>query len=287
MLRRDARIRREYLAKKHHDAQHAKLDAQKAAYKRAAHTDDRKPLPTELRKHADALQDAIQLDDLRASTHADRDSEYFDATLADPKLLVTTSHDPSSRLTAFLKEIKLLFPNCERMSRGGHTMARIVETCRADGFTDLLILQEHRGVPDGLVISHMPYGPTAYFGLENVVMRHDIPDVATISEQYPHIILDNLTTTLGKRVGQILKHLLPVPKPESRRVLSFLNRADLISFRHHTFVRRKGEPELAEVGPRFDLKLYQIKLGTIEQQEVENEWVLRPYMNTASKRRAL
>ena len=42
-----------------------------------------------------------------------------------------------------------------------------------------------------------------------------------------------------------------------------------------------------QVGPRFDLRLYQIKLGTIDQEEVENEWVLRPYMNTASKRRAL
>lgn len=27
---------------------------------------------------------------------------------------------------------------------------------------------------DGIVISHMPYGPTAYFGLLNVVTRHDI-----------------------------------------------------------------------------------------------------------------
>ena len=42
-----------------------------------------------------------------------------------------------------------------------------------------------------------------------------------------------------------------------------------------------------QAGPRFDLKLYQIKLGTLEQTEVENEWVLRPYMNTARKRQAL
>ena len=52
------------------------------------------------------------------------------------------------------------------------------ETCRSDNFTDLVILQEHRGIPDGIVVSHMPYGPTAYFGLHNVVMRHDIPQCA-------------------------------------------------------------------------------------------------------------
>jgi U3 small nucleolar ribonucleoprotein protein IMP4 len=78
-----------------------------------------------------------------------------------------------------------------------------------------------------------------------------------------------------------------VPKPESKRVISLINQSDLIAFRHHVYSREKADVHLYEVGPRFDLRLYQIKLGTIDQEEVENEWVLRPYMNTASKRRAL
>ena len=49
----------------------------------------------------------------------------------------------------------------------------------------------------------------------------------------------------------------------------------------------KADVTLLEAGPRFELKLYQIKLGTLDQTEVENEWVLRPYMNSAKKRRAL
>ena len=31
------------------------------------------------------------------------------------------------------------------------------------------MVHEHRGEPDGLVVSHMPYGPTAYFGIFNTV----------------------------------------------------------------------------------------------------------------------
>lgn len=27
---------------------------------------------------------------------------------------------------------------------------------------------------DGMVVCHLPYGPTAYFGLFNTVLRHDI-----------------------------------------------------------------------------------------------------------------
>lgn len=45
----------------------------------------------------------------------------------------------------------------------------IIESCRANDFTDVILVHEHRGVPDGMTISHLPYGPTAYFGLLNVV----------------------------------------------------------------------------------------------------------------------
>lgn len=45
----------------------------------------------------------------------------------------------------------------------------IVETCRSHDFTDVVLVHEHRGVPDGLIISHLPFGPTAYFQLLNVV----------------------------------------------------------------------------------------------------------------------
>jgi U3 small nucleolar ribonucleoprotein protein IMP4 len=44
---------------------------------------------------------------------------------------------------------------------------------------------------------------------------------------------------------------------------------------------------LHEVGPRFEMRLYQIRLGTLDQKEAETEYVLRPYQNTASKRQVL
>jgi len=286
MLRRNTRLRREYLYKKSAEAK----DRATSERKRKVHDalQNGTALPPELRADADALRAEMDLDDVAHETPANNiDSEYVSAGVADPRILLTTSHDPSSKLTQFLKEMKLIIPNCQRMNRGGHTIGEIMETCRADGFTDLVVLQEHRGIPDGLVVSHMPHGPTAYFGLTNVVMRHDIPGCAKVSEAFPHLILHNLTTRIGIRVGTILKHLFPVPKPDSRRVISFINQSDFIAFRHHVYSKEKADVHLHEVGPRFDMKLYQIKLGTIDQVEVENEWVLRPYMNTARKRQAL
>ncbi len=54
---------------------------------------------------------------------------------------------------------------------------------------------------DGIIVCHLPYGPTAYFSLSNVVMRHDIPDVGTMSEAYPHLIFHNFSSRLGERVS--------------------------------------------------------------------------------------
>lgn len=286
MLRRQARQRREYLYQKADAAKACATYDRKRKVKEAV--EQGKALPTELKRDADELRVGAELDNASRSAPSEGiDSEYASAGIVDPRILVTTSHDPSSRLTQFSKEMKLLFPSAQRMNRGGNTVAQIVETCRADGFTDLVVLQEHRGVPDGLVVSHMPYGPTAYFGLHNVVMRHDIPDVTPVSEAYPHLVLHNLSTKLGRRVGIILQHLFPVPKADSRRVVSLINRDDFVSLRHHVYIKEKGVVQLLEAGPRLELRLYQIKLGTIEQTDVDNEWVLRPYQHSTKRRKLM
>ena len=72
----------------------------------------------------------------------------------------------------------------------------------------------------------------------------------------------------------ILKYLFPVPKvylcsqnwgkitfmelmqEDSKRVITFANHDDFISFRHHNFKKVDGgkDIELKEVGPRFQLR---------------------------------
>jgi len=155
--------------------------------------------------------------------------------------------------------------------------------------TDLVLLHEHRGQPDGLIISHLPVGPTLYFGLQNVVLRHDVKEkLQNMPEIYPHLIFHNFNTQLGERVKTVLQHLFPVAKPESKRIITFANQSDVISFRHHTYEKESHkEVGLVELGPRFEMKLYQVSLGLLHQPEASKEWVLRPYMNTATKRHAL
>lgn len=66
-------------------------------------------------------------------------------------------------------------------------ISEIIETCRAHDFTDVVLVHEHRGVPDGLIISHLPFGPTAYFGLLNVVCCFTLT-IAYLSNFVLHVV---------------------------------------------------------------------------------------------------
>jgi len=288
MLRREVRLRKEYLYRKSLEAQQKAIQEKKQKLQYAL--DEGKPIPTELRKEEGELRKLLAYDDSKTAAHdSAQDDEYQLAGVKDPKIMLTTSHDPSSKLKQFAKEFKLILPNSQRLNRGSYVLPQLVSACKANNVTDLIILHEHRGVPDGLIVSHLPFGPTAYFSLSNTVMRHDIPDVGKMSETFPHLVFDNFKSKLGERVRDILKYIFPVPKEDSKRVMTFANRDDYISFRHHTYKLGEGRQiELTEVGPRFEMKLHEIKLGTVDQTtEADVEWKLKPYMNTSLKRKHL
>jgi U3 small nucleolar ribonucleoprotein protein IMP4 len=288
MFRKTIRLRKEYLQRKGLEQQELSKTKKKQSIHRAVETN--RPVPTELRNEEDSLRHEMELEDENTAfpkTHID--DEYADVGLAAPKVLITTSRKPSSRLLQFLKELKIVIPNATRVNRGNYVIEELAELAQTQNFSDLVILHEHRGRPDGLIISHFPSGPTTYFALSNVVLRHDLKTrLDTMSEEYPHLVFHNFQSKVGDRVAQILKALFPVPKLEARRVLSFINKNDFIVFRHHTYEKEDYKTvTLSEIGPRFVMKLYQIKLGTVELEHTQTEWVLRPYMNTAHKRKVL
>uniref|UniRef100_A0A3B4BJ43 Brix domain-containing protein n=1 Tax=Periophthalmus magnuspinnatus TaxID=409849 RepID=A0A3B4BJ43_9GOBI len=274
-LRREARLRKEYLYRKAQEDRLRTIEEKKQKLKGAL--DENRLLPTEVRKDALQLQKLLEYDDEGAegvSSHMD--DEYKWAGVEDPKVMVTTSRDPSSRLKMFAKEVKLMFPGAQRMNRGNHEITSLVRACKANNVTDLVIVHETRGQPDGLVVCHLPFGPTAYFTLYNVVMRHDVPDIGTMSEAYPHLIFHNFTSRLVK--SNVLSPLL----------IHTVNK-NLFYSRHHTYKKTDHKNvELTEVGPRFEMKLYMIKLGTLENESTADvEWRHHAYTHTSKKKRFL
>lgn len=261
--RRNARLRKEYLYRKGLEGKEKLVYEKKRKLRDAL--DAGKTIPTELKGESTSLQKDMEFDDAvskERKTHID--DEYARAGIVDPKIMITTSRDPSRRLAQFVKELRLVFPNSQRINRGNTVVKELVQAAQANDVTDIVVVHEHRGEPDGLIISHMPYGPTAFFNLTNCVLRHDIRDkkLGAMSEAYPHLIFSNFSTGLGLRLQNVLKYLFPVPKADSTRVMTFANRDDTISFRHNVFTKQGHKQiDLAEVGPRFEMKLYQVRFS--------------------------
>ena len=59
-----------------------------------------------------------------------QDDEYRWAGVEDPKIMITTSRDPSSKLKQFAKELRLIFPGAQRLNRGTYEFKQLMEACR-------------------------------------------------------------------------------------------------------------------------------------------------------------
>ncbi|KXJ91067.1 anticodon-binding protein [Microdochium bolleyi] len=295
MIRKQARQRRDYLYRKALLLREAEISEKRAKLRSSLASG--RPLDPTIANDKDLRKD-YAYDESRADRTAaeelDLDDEYSQLSgIVDPRVLVTTSRDPSTRLAAFAKEIRLLLPTGIRLNRGNLILPELTRSAQASGLSDIVLLHEHRGTPTALTVSHFPHGPTASFSLHNVVLRHDIPNSirGTVSESYPHLIFDGFTSRLGQRVVKILKHMFPPRDPLTNknklgsRVVTFKNIDDAIEVRHHVFVRTGYDSiELSEVGPRMTMKLFQIRGGTLENKDGDVEWHLTQYTRTGRKK---
>lgn len=100
MIRKNIRMRKEYLYHKSEEIKN-KGDQDNRFKLKNAQNNDRK-VPNELRKVAGKVQHDLELaDDKTIVARLNVDDEYEDAKFRDPKILVTTSRNPSQRLVSF------------------------------------------------------------------------------------------------------------------------------------------------------------------------------------------
>ncbi|KAK3996764.1 anticodon-binding protein [Cladorrhinum sp. PSN332] len=293
MIRKQARQRRDYLYRQAVLLKDAEIAEKRAKLREALASG--KPIEPEIGQDK-RLREDYDYDLTAKDSVLDIDDEYSELSgIVDPRVLVTTSRDPSSRLQSFSKEIRLMFPTGIRLNRGNLVLPELVRSCQAERLSDVVLLHEHRGTPTAITISHLPHGPTLMCSLHNVVLRADLPRslAGTVSEAYPHLIFEGFTTKTGLRVKKILQHLFPPrdgtnPKDAGSRVITFVNQDDCIEVRHHVYVRTGYQSvELSEVGPRFTMRPFQITQGTLENKDADSEWHLTQYTRTSRKKNYL
>ena len=103
----------------------------------------------------------------------DEFAAYFHHS-AVPKVLITSSHKPSLKSHLFMKEIKKCIPNSDIVPRCGNDLKKIIPAAEGKGYTALIVVNEDRKLPNGLLVVHLPKGPSAYFKLTSFKRGYDI-----------------------------------------------------------------------------------------------------------------
>jgi len=205
----------------------------------------------------------------------DEFADYFRCERT-PKILITTCNRPQSSDTImFIKELCEMIPNSEYRCRKGIDLKKIIPQAKARDFTALVVVNEDQKRANGLIITHLPNGPTAHFKMSSIKRKKAIKGHGKSSEHRPELVLNNFNTRLGHGVGRLFAALFPYdPQFKGRRVITFHNQRDFIFFRHHRYVFKNAKKAgLQELGPRFTLKLRSLQKGTFDSLYGEYEWI--------------
>jgi len=201
-----------------------------------------------------------------------------------PKLMISTRPKCSRKLYPFIGDLMQMIPNAFYYPRKHFSMEEMVKQAMDKGFTHLVILAEKQKACNGLLVTHLPTGPTAFFRLSSFQAGATIPGHGRPTSHIPELILNNFVTRLGRRTGRFLGSLFPhQPQFEGRQVVTFHNQRDFSFVRHHRYIYRKENDKtrarLQELGPRFTLKLNWLQEGVFDDKFGEYEWLRRKTMD--------
>ena len=73
-----------------------------------------------------------------------------------------------------MKELSRIIPNSEPMWRRQSSIKKMIKGSIERGFTDIVVINEDNRIPNGMLITHLPEGPTAHFRLSNVKIAKEI-----------------------------------------------------------------------------------------------------------------
>lgn len=235
-------------------------------------TPKQKPKTLETERTHDETTVNPQDEEIKASESIDEFAEYYIDKIP-PKICITTGRKVTPRVYSFIEDLLKSFPNSFFYKRRDFNIKDIVEQAQEKQFTDLIVINEDQKDINGLLLIHLPKGPTAYFKLTNLKLSSEIPGRGAMTPHKPELVLNRFTTRLGRRVGRMLGALVDhQPDFKGRRVLTFHNQRDFIFFRQHRYIFDDGAARIQELGPQFTLKLKSLQKGTFDSAHGEYEW---------------
>jgi ribosome production factor 1 len=268
-------FRKEQAAKKKEDKKARKIRKQQPGERSKGHTIE--SLREEDQTVVTNIEDDSENEETRKEIELDEFSDYFSKSY-EPKVLITYSDNPCSKTRGFGKELTQIIPNSLATTRHRSSVKNICQSAVRENYTDVLILNENRKKVNGLLLIHLPDGPTAHFKVSNVKLTREIKrSLGDFTSHRPEVILTNFTTRLGTTIGRMLGAIFHYePQFRGRRAVTFHNQRDYIFFRHHRYEFDKDgkRVKLLELGPKFTLKLRSLQQGLFDSKTGDYEWMI-------------
>eukprot|EP01121_Diplochlamys_sp_Union-15-3_P004571 TRINITY_DN14756_c0_g1_i1.p1 TRINITY_DN14756_c0_g1~~TRINITY_DN14756_c0_g1_i1.p1 ORF type:complete len:322 (-),score=45.80 TRINITY_DN14756_c0_g1_i1:61-1026(-) len=225
-------------------------------------------------------------DEIFEDIEADEFTSYFNRETT-PKTLITTNQGIDYKIAEhFCKtELAYLIPNSSYYKRRNYHLKEIIQYCKNRDFTDIIVINEDNKQINGLLLIHLPDGPTALFKLSSIKYKKDIQFKAGSTDAMPELILNNFDTRLGTTIGRMIAALFPHdPNFKGRRVITFHNQRDFVFVRQHRYTFDSNEKvRIQEIGPRFTLKLRSLQHGTFDSKYGEFEWIRKKELTTSRR----
>ncbi|XP_054719518.1 ribosome production factor 1-like [Uloborus diversus] len=220
----------------------------------------------------------------------DQDNDEFASYYnqeAPPKVLITCSENPHTWTIRFCRELKLLIQDSIFLYRRHASLKKLVEEAKSREFTNIVVVTEDRRHPTGMLVIHLPEGPTAFFRISSVKYCKNIRRRGAYTAHRPEIVLNNFRTRLGLSIGRMITSLFQYnPEFHGRRVVTFHNQRDYVFVRHHRYeFKNESKVSLQEIGPRFTLRLRSLQKNTFDTKFGEYEWILKRHEMETSRRR--
>lgn len=280
---RRLKYKRDQQSKKKEEKAARKVRRQEPGPKDPGHTIEslREPDQTTVAQEED-------VEELQQDLATDEFADYYSKSY-EPRVLITYSDNPHSKTRKFGKELARIIPNSLAKVRNRSALKKICTSAIREEYTDVVVINESRTEPDGLIVVHLPDGPTAHFKLSNVRLTKEMrKNHKDINHHRPEVVLTNFSTRLGLTIGRMLGALFHFdPEFKGRRVATFHNQRDYIFFRHHRyeFAKNGEKVKLLELGPRFTLKLRSLQPGLFDTKTGDYEWMITNKRHQMESRR--
>ena len=197
--------------------------------------------------------------------------------------IITTSRNIHKITQIFAKDLAKIITGSVLFQRGNRSIEEIVAMAKRSSAKNLIIIHENKGKPSALNLTSLPFGPTYFFTLSDLKMRttliveakaQETPIKEIKTNKTPFVFFENFTKKVGLQTKDALLKLfggIDKQYQGSECAVVFHCREDLIYFRVYEFresytaneelgrfLLKSKKVILAEIGPRFALKLYKV-----------------------------